>query len=183
MLGLVRRAFGDMGKLVFLNLYKSLVRPHLEYGNTVWSPSTVSEIKLLEGVQRRATKMLKGYENLEYEDRLRKLGLPTLEYRRLRADLIQVYRLFSGIDKVSPEHFFSIQEDLTRPFTRGHSRKLFKGRYFRRLRKDSFAFRVVNPWNSLNEHIVMSPTLNMFKSRLNDHYKHHPIKFKPSFMN
>ena len=110
--------------------------------------------------------------------------MPTLEYRRLRSDLIQVFRLFNGIDKVSPEHFFEVHdvsENIDRSITRGHSRKLSKGRYFRRLRKDSFAFRVVNPWNSLNDNVVSSPTLNIFKSRLNQHYKSHPLKFTPSF--
>ena len=96
MLGIIKRSFDNMREFAFLNVYKSLVRPHLEYGNVIWSPATY-EIMLIEGVQRRATAMIKKYKGLSYEERLRKLGIPTLEYRRHRADLIQVYRLFSGM--------------------------------------------------------------------------------------
>ena len=66
--------------------------------------------------------------------------------------------------------------------TRGHPRKLSKTRYVRRLGKDSFAFRVVNPWNKLLLDVVMAPNLSSFKSRLNVHYKNFPLKLCPSFM-
>ena len=165
---------------------KSLVRPHLEYGNVIWSPATVNEIILIEGVQRRATAMIKKCKGLSYEERLRKLGIPTLEYRRHRADLIQVYRLFSGIDRMDANVFFSLHNEdeacSVRAETRGHPRKLSKNRYVRRLGRDSFAFRVVNPWNKLPLDVVMAPNLNSFKSRLNVHYKNFPLKFCPSFM-
>ena len=59
---------------------------------------------------------------------------------------------------------------------------LSKNRYVRRLGRDSFAFRVVNPWNKLPLDVVMAPNLNSFKSRLNVHYKNFPLKFCPSFM-
>ena len=131
--------------------------------------------------------MLRGYGRLSYEERLRKIGLPTLEYRRLRSDLIQVYRLFSGIDRVSPTVFFSLFRDdeeviSDRVVTRGNSRKIQKERYVRRLRKDSFAYRVVNPWNKLDNDVVLAPNINIFKSKLNIHYKNHALKFVPSFM-
>ena len=77
MLGIIKRSFDNMGEFAFLNLYKSLVRPHLEYGNVIWSPATVNEIILIEGVQRRATAMIKKCKGLSYEERLRKLGIPT----------------------------------------------------------------------------------------------------------
>ena len=186
MLGIIKRSFDNMGEFAFLNLYKSLVRPHLEYGNVIWSPATVNEIILIEGVQRRATAMIKKCKGLSYEERLRKLGIPTLEYRRHRADLIQVYRLFSGIDRMDANVFFSLHNEdepgSVRAETRGHPRKLSKNRYVRRLGRDSFAFRVVNPWNKLPLDVVMAPNLNSFKSRLNVHYKNFPLKFCPSFM-
>ena len=186
MLGIIKRSFDNMGEFAFLNLYKSLVRPHLEYGNVIWSPATVNEIILIEGVQRRATAMIKKCKGLSYEERLRKLGIPTLEYRRHRANLIQVYRLFSGIDRMDANVFFSLHNEdeagSVRAETRGHPRKLSKNRYVRRLGRDSFAFRVVNPWNKLPLDVVMAPNLNSFKSRLNVHYKNFPLKFCPSFM-
>ena len=88
---------------------------------------------LIEGVQRRATAMIKKCKCLSYEERLRKLGIPTLEYRRHRADLIQVYRLFSGIDRMDANVFFSLHNEVeagsVRAETRGHPRKLSKSRY------------------------------------------------------
>ena len=186
MLGIIKRSFDNMGEFAFLNLYKSLVRPHLEYGNVIWSPATVNEIILIEGVQRRATAMIKKYKGLSYEERLRKLGIPTLEYRRHRADLIPVYRLFSGIDRMDANVFFSLHNEdeagSVRAETRGHPRKLSKNTYVRRLGKDSFTFRVVNPWNKLPLDVVLAPNPNSFKSRLNVHYKNIPLKFCPSFM-
>ena len=108
MLGMIKRSFDNMGEFGFLTLYKSLFRPHLEYGNVIWSPATVSKILLIEGVQRRATAMIKKCKGLSYEERLRKLGIPTLEYKKHRTDLIQVYRLFSGIDIMDCQCIFFI---------------------------------------------------------------------------
>ena len=85
---------------------------------------------MIEGVQRRATAMIKKCKGLSYEERLRKLGIPTLEYRRHRADLIQVYRLFSDIDRMDANVFFSSHNEdeagSVRAETRGHPRKLSK---------------------------------------------------------
>ena len=152
-LGIIKKSFDNIGDFAFLNLYKPLVRPHLEYGNVIWSPATANEIMLIEDVQRRATAMIKKCKGLSYEERLRKLGIPTLEYRRHRTDLIQVYRLFSGIRRMDATVFFSLHNEdeagSVQAETRGHPRKLSKNRYVRRLGKDSFAFIVVNPWNKL----------------------------------
>ena len=144
MLGIIKRSFDNLEEFVFLNLYKSLVRPHLEYGNVIWSPATVNEIMLIEGVQHRVTAMIKKYKGLSYEERLRKLGIPTLEYRRHRADLIQVFRIFSGIDRMDVNLFFSLHNEdeagSVRAETRGHPKKLSRSRFVRRLGIDSFTF-------------------------------------------
>ncbi len=179
MLGIIKRSFANMGSEVFIGLFKSLVRPHLEYSCPVWSPSAVHDIKLIEGVQRRGTKNLLGFEALTYEQRLRKLGLPTLEYRRLRADLIQVYRLFENIDHCPITKFFVLD---TGGITRGNSRKLKKVRFNKTLKRNSFQHRVVNRWNGLNDSVVMATNLNAFKSALNIALKEEPIKFLPSFL-
>ena len=71
------------------------MRPHLEYCSTLWSPSSVAEVKKLESIQRRATKMVNSVSEKSYPARLRALGMPTipLEFRRLRSALIQVFRI------------------------------------------------------------------------------------------
>ena len=65
-------------------LYTVMVRPHLEYGNVVWHPQFKKDLELLEAVQCRATKMVPGLHDLRYEERLRRIDLPSLLYRRLR---------------------------------------------------------------------------------------------------
>ena len=88
---------------MFLSIYKSIVRPHLEYASGVWSPMFKKDKILLENVQRRATRLVKCLKHLSYEDRLRTLGLPSLEYRGERSDRIQVHKIMHGIDKVDKD--------------------------------------------------------------------------------
>jgi len=77
-------------------LYKSYVRPLLEFSIQAWSPSLRKDINCLEQVQRRATKLVVGLKRLEYADRLHELGLTTLEKRRLRGDLIETFKIVTG---------------------------------------------------------------------------------------
>ena len=106
-LGIIRRTFKYQSPEVFMNLYKSMVRPHLEYCNTVWSPYSVAEVKKVESIQRRATKMVNSVSENSYPVRLRALGMPTLEFRRLRSDMIQVFRILRGIDKIDHSKLLS----------------------------------------------------------------------------
>ena len=78
---------------IFVPLYKSLVRSHFDYGMSVWTPHLVKYIKAIESVQRRATKMIPTIKDLSYSERLKKLKLPTLAYRRARGDMIEVYKI------------------------------------------------------------------------------------------
>ena len=106
-LGIIFRSFTYMDKEMFLNLYKSMVRPHIEYATQVWSPQYKKDKITLENVQRRATRLVKCIKHLSYSERLKALGLPTLEYRRERADMIQVYKILHDIDKADREKTIS----------------------------------------------------------------------------
>ena len=137
-----------------------------------------NDIILIENVQHRATRLVKCIKHLPYGERLITLGLPSLEYRRDRADFIQVYKIMHDIDKIDKDELFTLSRYRE---TRGHSLKLYKKRARLKVSANSFSNRVEDNWNSLTEDIVNSPcSLNTFKSRLNRFWYRHPNKFSPS---
>ena len=122
-LGLIFQTFTYLDKDAFLNLFKSIVPPHIEYASSVWSPLFKKDMIALENIQRPATKLVKSIAHLSYVDRLRKLGLPNLEYRRERTDVIRIYKILHDIDKVDKSKLFTPSEYTA---TRGHQLKLKK---------------------------------------------------------
>ena len=162
-LGLIRRSFKFLDAEMLKQLYKGLIRPHLEYANVVWSPQYAKDATLLENVQRRATKMVPEIKNLEYEDRLKALRLPSLLYRRRRGDLIEVYKYKQEIYNVKSEGLLPPSKY---DRTRGHTYKLEKQSCRLDLRKKFFSLRVHTVWNQLPKEVAEAPSLNSFKSRL-----------------
>ena len=112
LLGTLRKSFRNWNTRAFKVLFISYVRPLLEYASPVWNPMTKKNIKCLEQVQRRATKSIKGFNNLSYSERLSKLGIDTLEARRRRGDLIQMFKLERNYNRITWYQPNSI--DLTR---------------------------------------------------------------------
>ncbi|KAK3863429.1 hypothetical protein Pcinc_030800 [Petrolisthes cinctipes] len=90
-----------LNKTSFLHLYKSLIRPHLEYASVIWSPNLKRDKDDWEQIQLRATGLVEGISHLSYSERLVNLGLPTLQFRRKRADVVQTFMLLRGLDKVN----------------------------------------------------------------------------------
>jgi len=122
-LGLIGRTISFKSKDVLIRSYKTLVRPHLEYCVSAWSPYHVKDRLLLERVQHRFTRMVQGFKNLFYEKRLEHLGLWTLEERRTCADLLEVFKMYKGLSTMPFEHLFAL---ITATITRGHSAKIAK---------------------------------------------------------
>ena len=106
-LGIIHRQFKDLDKEYFIILYKSFVRPHLEFAIQAWSPCFEKDIECLEKVQRRSTIFVKGFKLLDFDARLHKLGLTTFYGRRLRGDLIKTYKIITDKEKVKKEVFFN----------------------------------------------------------------------------
>ena len=166
-LGMINRTFICKDKDIILFLYKSLVRPKLEYCIQTWCPYLQKDIQVLEKVQRRATRMIDGFSNVVYYERLKLLGLTTLETRRLRGDLLEVFKIFRGFDNIDKDIFFEMNKnDL-----RGHSWKLFKKRSKLEVRKNFFSNRVVDEWNALPQEVIESLTVSAFKKRLDHHLR------------
>jgi len=171
----MRRAFLHLDNRTFSLLFKALVRSHLEYASSVWSPYKKKDINSIENVQRRATRMLPQMKNLEYEERLRKLKLHTLKYRGMRGDMIETFKIITGIyDKRVIKDMFRLSKSTT---TRGNTYKLENSA--RDLRKYSFTNIVVDLWNySLPDTIVTSKTIHQFENRLDKLYwENHQMKF------
>ena len=116
-----------------------------EYCIQAWRPYLKKDINVLERVQKRATKLISGLSEMGYEERLKILGLTTLETRRLRGDLIDVFKILKRYENIDQQVFF----DMSQSSLRGHSLKLNKKKVRLDVAKFSFSNRVVNEWKSV----------------------------------
>jgi hypothetical protein len=170
----IRNTFTYLDKESFLLLYKALVRPHVEYCNQVWHPSLQKHIDMVENVQRRATKLVPGLRDMSYEERLRTLDLPSLAYRRLRGDMVEVFKI---INKKYNSHL--AQEILTvnRRGTRHNDRNVQVKFAHLNIRKNAFSNRIPKYWNTLPQHVVSAENVTTFEARLDRHWSNMPLKF------
>ena len=147
-----------------------MVRPHLEYGNAIWGPFYQGDIKMVEAVQHRATKLIPHLRDKPYEERLKALQLQSLVYRRKRGDMITMYKIINDQVRLNTHKLFT---SLPTSSTRGHDQRIFKCHATKSARTNSFSQRIVNDWNGLPNHVITAPTLNTFKERLDKHWRNH----------
>ena len=165
-LGMVKRTFPYLDREGFILLYNTKVRAHLEYCAQVWNRYRKEDILCLEKVQRRATKMVNELKHLEYDERLHRLGLYTLQYRRRRGDLIETYKMLTGRKNIDASVFF---RKATYISFRGNNIKLYNPGFKKTCRQNFFSQRVVDDLNDLPNEVVTTELLNSFKKRLDEH--------------
>ena len=123
----------------------------MEFCIQAWSLYLQKDIRCLEKIQRRATKMVYGLKDTAYDDRLKILGLLSLENRRLQGDLIEVFKILTDRENVNKEQFFTLSEF---SYLRGHSLKLSNLRSTRQVRQNFLSQRVIDTWNKLPRNVV-----------------------------
>ena len=103
---------------LLMKLYKALVRPIVDYGNVIWYPYTKKNKKLIENIQRRATRMIPELKGLSYTDRLQHFKLFSMDYRRKRGDMIQLFKILNGFENIDAQTMFTFATSQTR----GHNK-------------------------------------------------------------
>ena len=165
LLGLFYRAVGSSNTSAFSTLYKSLVRPVPEYATPVWSPFLVKDVLTLEKVQRTSLALGKKRDEMEYEERLRRLKWSTLETRRLFLSLAECYKtVFDDLNKPNIDSLFEFTK--RNSIRANHPYKLYDKPAKCNPHKYSFFIRIAQDWNSLTGSIVEAGSLSRFKCAL-----------------
>ena len=160
---LIIRCFQSREPELLFKAFTVYVRPLLEYCSVIWS-HYVCDINKIESVQRRFTKRLNGLRDLPYSVRISKLNDDTLELRRLKLDLVMVYKVVHNLVNLNFEDLFHINRGR---ITRGHELRLLRENSKVLARSNNFCCRPLKIWNSLDASVAEAKSLYVFKSLLN----------------
>ena len=184
-LGQVARAFHYRTKSVFGKLFKTFVRPIVEYAVAAWSPWTEGDCEVLEKVQRRCVRMMSDVRGETYEEKLKDAGLMLLKERRMRGDMIETFKVLKRFTRVEKGEWFSFVGESQRS-TRQNSEvregaverreEVLAGeRYRLEIRKNFFNVRVTKMWNGLPDNVKKASTVNGFKSQIDAYLKNNRL--------
>ena len=172
LLGLIKHSFKYLNAESLTLLYKSIIRPHVEYATSVWSPHLKGDRDKIEKLQRRATKLIPQIKDWSYQERLQHLNLPTLEYRRLRTDLILLYKYTHKLIKLDTKthclrckHNTDMLQPTLSSVSRGHNLK-FQVHHHTGIRDRFITSRALKHWNRLKPETVNASSINAFKGLL-----------------
>ena len=169
-LGQITRAFHYRDRHVYVRLYTQYVRPHLEFSTQAWAPWTEGDKLVLEKVQKKAVGMVTGLVGKEYEERLKELGLQSLEERRHQADMCMMHKIMHGIGGLNHETWFEKASDsarVTRVAADNLNVKVKNGRLD--LRRNFFSVRASSQWNAVPSNIKTMMPVHLFKKAYKQH--------------
>jgi len=171
--GWLSRNLTTRDRQVVVKVYKTLIRPTLEYASSVWSPSRVGMNDRLEKVQKKITKLVARNAG-SYSDRLRTLKLPSLRWRRNYLDLLKVFQVVHG-DQKFRKQLFTLSAEITDSNLRRHRLAIYKNKVHTDLLKHHFTNRMVDQWNALPEELLDIPGVKfkLFKTKLKVHLLSH----------
>ena len=161
---------------VLVLLYKTFVRPQLEFAVAAWAPWTEQDAETLESVQKRLIRQISNKRGDSYEERLKNAGLTTLRERRTRGDMIETFKVVKGISKVNKDDWFIFRRDDETRRTRSTAsvseygeielRKdvMYKENANLEVRRNFFNVRVVREWNKIPDEVKKAQSVNAFKN-------------------
>ena len=185
MLGLIAKSFHYRTKSTLIPLYKSLVRPKLEFSAAAWNPWLEKDVECLEKVQRRLVRLLSNVKGATYEEKLNDAGLTTLRDRRERGDLIEAFKTLNGFNNVDQAEWFEISApDQSRHSTRSASTiasngveidrtNILRERARTETRNQSYRLRTARAWSLLPDAVRNTKSTNAFKNAY-DTWKRNP---------
>ena len=173
-LGQISRAFHFRKKANLVPLYKTFVRPKMEFAGAAWNPWTEGEKKQLEKVQERFVRMLSDVKGGSYEEKRNDAGLTSLADRRERGDAIETFKTMNGFNKVKKEDWFVLEEENSRPTRRNaevtdegvkkkaHVLRMEQARL--EVRRNFFNVRAARTWNDIPQSVKEKTSVNAFKN-------------------
>ena len=169
-LGKMRKTFRFFNIKLFRILYPTYIRPQLEFASSAWNVLSKESVNKMESIQGRATKMVFELRTLSEQDRLNALGLTTLEVRRKRGDLIQLFKIMNKMEEVDID--MGMGNSISGGVGRRHGHQIQRertGSY--PMRNFSLPNRSATTWNILPQRVVNVESVNDFKSELDEHIK------------
>ncbi len=167
---MARRNFWNCPKHVRETVYKTMVRPKLEYACEAWDPHYKKDIKTLEKVQRKGARFcLQNYAPLaSVTGMLDTLGWKTLEERRVESRLSMMYKISHNLVDFNTDQYLKLHPESR---TRGsHPLKYQIPKATKDVFKYSYFPRTIREWNKLPAELVLSSSLDEFKTKLNSHF-------------